>query len=129
MFAVKATAEPSDIAPVQRRDFARVSHIAPIRVCHGGTWVDALMVDLSEGGMSFALPERRGLDTGTRLVIELPIGGAQLKLPASVVRTADVAIGEIGVAVRFTGITPRTEDQIRHEVFALQAQQRARGVA
>jgi c-di-GMP-binding flagellar brake protein YcgR len=114
---------------VQRRDFARVSHLAPLRVCHRGVWLEALMVDLSEGGMSFALADSRGIDDGTRLVVEVTVGGAELQLAAAVVRIGDVPSGEVAVAVRFTGLTPRIEDQIRREVFALQAQQRARGVA
>ena len=87
------------------------------------------MVDLSEGGMSCAVPPGVTLDAGARVVVELTIGGSPMELAAEVVRIGELPLDETAVAVRFTAITSKTADRIRKEVFALQALQRSRGVA
>jgi c-di-GMP-binding flagellar brake protein YcgR len=114
---------------VQRRDFARVAHLAVVRVRIRGTWQNGLMIDVGEGGMSCAVPVDPRVGPGEPIIVEMPVGDDQLQLGATVVRTGPLPSGETVVAVSFRNLQPRTADRIRQQVFALQAQQRVRGLA
>ena len=115
-----------DPVVVQRREYARVTHIAPMRLCSEGAWLASTMVDVSEGGVSCAVVDGALPQPGAPLLVELPIGDELVTVGAAVVRSLATPSGESLVAVRFTGVDTRLGDRIRREVFALQLQQRAR---
>jgi hypothetical protein len=115
---------------VQRRDFARVSHMVPMRIRHERRWFDGIMVDLSEGGVSCALATPpMSLQADIPVQVELTVGTDAVVLGGHVVRTETVASGEVVVGVCFEELSPRMSDQIRKDVFSLQIRQRARGAA
>src|SRR5690349_2833009 len=78
----KNGATPSDTRGVQRREFARVSHLATVRVRIRGRWENGLMIDLGEGGMSCALPDDPRVGPGEPVIVNLPLDDGELELGA-----------------------------------------------
>jgi c-di-GMP-binding flagellar brake protein YcgR len=116
-------------AIVQRREYARVTHVAMMRIRVDGTWLDTKMVDLSEGGLSCPVPAGHVPEPAAPVEVEVTIASERVVLDGDVVRSVALPGGESLAAVRFAAVDSKTSDRIRREVFALQLQQRARGAA
>src|SRR5207244_586687 len=109
---VVVTGEP---AVVQRREYARVLHMAVMRIRINGVWHDTRMVDLSEGGLACTVAGIALPDPESAVQVELPIATEKVTLDAAVVRSMTLPTGEAVVGTRFAAVDGRTADRIRRE--------------
>ena len=103
----------------QRRRFARVPVVAPVRVVGGGREHLLVTLDVAEGGLLCLARQAVDLQAGQRVTLILELGGRRLETEASVVRSKP-APGGTTIAFCFVGLPRCDADHLRRFVYARQ---------
>jgi c-di-GMP-binding flagellar brake protein YcgR len=107
----------------QRRRFARVPVMMPIRVQRGGDVSLVVTLDLSEGGLLCASPPTAPFEPEELVHLTFEVEDRRLEAEARVVRSRTARGGGITVAFRFVGLPRRDADHLRRFVYNRQVHQ------
>jgi c-di-GMP-binding flagellar brake protein YcgR len=112
----------TDQVPVlhQRRRFARVPVMVPVRVVRGSGESLVVTLDLAEGGVLCASPPTGAFEPEERVRLTFEVDGRRLEAEARVVRARAARGGGVTVAFRFIALPRRDADHLRRFVYARQ---------
>jgi c-di-GMP-binding flagellar brake protein YcgR len=103
----------------QRRRFARVPVMLPVRVAGGGGQSLLLSLDLAEGGVLCVASPAAAFAPEERVELTFEVGGRRLQTAAVVVRSCG-APGGATIAFRFISLPRRDADHLRRFVYTRQ---------
>jgi PilZ domain/Flagellar protein YcgR len=107
-------------AQIQRRRFARVPLMMPVRVA--GSRAGLLFsVNVAEGGMLCAAPGQSSFEPGESLTVKFSVDGGPVEAAASVVRSQPASGGAM-VAFAFSGLSGRDADRLRRLLYRRQVE-------
>jgi c-di-GMP-binding flagellar brake protein YcgR len=107
----------------QRRRFARVPVMMPVRVQRTGGESLVVTLDLGEGGVLCAAPPMAPFEPEEPVQLSFEVDGRRLETEARVVRSRTARGGGVTVAFRFIGLPGRDADHLRRFVYNRQVQQ------
>ena len=123
---------PETVNKVQRRDFVRVPASFPLtfRLVTGeglSNLYQALMLDLSGGGVRFSMKER--VENQSLLYVQLTLPNGELQTPVRVSRVVSIeGTNRYCVSAEFHEISERDRDKIIRCVFDIQREMRKKGL-
>lgn len=121
----KLTADgPSRV--VSRRDYARVSFIAPVIVVSADGPSRGSAVDLSESGLLLLVEHDGDLPLGTAVLLQIALPDRQLETTAVIVRSLLRGDSRTALGVCFDALTDDDADLVRRTTFAQQMLARKR---
>ncbi|MDR5588619.1 flagellar brake protein [Clostridium aquiflavi] len=124
--------EPYNVKEIQRRDFVRVDFMNIIKFKkitesedeEITSFKDALMIDLSGGGMRFKTKEK--LEKQDKLLLEFALNDKLNYLKAQVMRLEITEFNEYIYGVKFIRISENQRDKVISEIFNIMRKQRER---
>ncbi|MBN1041216.1 pilus assembly protein PilZ [Clostridium botulinum] len=124
--------EPYNVKEIQRRDFVRVDFMNIVKFKkimktadeEVTSFKDALMIDLSGGGMRFKAKEK--LEKYDKLLLEFELNDKLNYLKAQIMRLEITEFGEYLYGVKFIDISEIQRDKVISEIFNIMRKQRER---
>ncbi|WP_315077769.1 PilZ domain-containing protein [uncultured Clostridium sp.] len=124
--------EPYDVREIQRRDFVRVDFMNIVKFKkitksedeEVSSFKDALMIDLSGGGMRFKTKEK--LEKYDKLLLEFALNDKLNYLKAQIMRLEITEFNEYIYGVKFIEISENQRDKVIREIFNIMRKQRER---
>jgi hypothetical protein len=121
LWRVRLTSKP---VTHQRRRYVRADVLLPVvveRTVEGGTErVEALTVDISEGGVQLVIQPPDLLPRSAFVVVHLTLDGAAMRLSGDVLQSRERPDGGHTVIVRFFDVRAGDADRIRRFAFSSQ---------
>lgn len=115
---------PRNLRRIQRRDYVRVEVLRNIkyRRKEEEPWREAIMLDISGGGMRIKVPIE--LDIGDRLITKFESSGKLFEIEVEIKRNEKVNAGEYIYGLEFIDINEKRRDNIIEDVFFVMRRQR-----
>lgn len=115
---------PRNLRRIQRRDYVRVEVLRNIkyRRKEEESWREAIMLDISGGGMRIKVPIE--LDIGDRLITKFESSGKLFEIEVEIKRNEKVNAGEYIYGLEFIDINEKRRDNIIEDVFFVMRRQR-----
>lgn len=115
---------PRNLRKIQRRDYVRVEVLRNIkyRRKEEESWREAIMLDISGGGMRIKVPIE--LDIGDRLITKFESSGKLFEIEVEIKRNEKVNAGEYIYGLEFIDINEKRRDNIIEDVFFVMRRQR-----
>lgn len=115
---------PRNLRRIQRRDYVRVEVLRNIKYRRKKeeSWREAIMLDISGGGMRIKVPIE--LDIGDRLITKFESSGKLFEIEVEIKRNEKVNAGEYIYGLEFIDINEKRRDNIIEDVFFVMRRQR-----
>ena len=113
--------EPYNIKKIQRRNYVRVETIRGIRCFRKDEEFDALILDLSGGGMK--VKSNKKLEINEDIVSFIKTDDDEFRVRGKIIRVEETSFDQYSLGIEFVDIEERTREKIIKLVFSIMRKQ------
>ena len=113
--------EPYDIKKIQRRNYVRVETIRGIKCFRKDEEFNALILDLSGGGMK--IKSNKKLETDEEIVSFIKTDDGEFMVKGKIIRVEETSFNQYSLGIEFMDIEERTREKIIKLVFSIMRKQ------
>lgn len=113
--------EPYDIKKIQRRNYVRVETIRGIKCFRKDEEFDALILDLSGGGMKIKSNKKLKMDE--EIVSFIKTDDGEFMVKGKIIRVEETSFNQYSLGIEFVDIEERTREKIIKLVFSIMRKQ------
>lgn len=113
--------EPYDIKKIQRRNYVRVETIRGIKCFRKDEEFNALILDLSGGGMK--IKSNKKLEMDEEIVSFIKTDDGEFMVKGKIIRVEETSFNQYSLGIEFVDIEERTREKIIKLVFSIMRKQ------
>ncbi len=113
--------EPYDIKKIQRRNYVRVETIRGIKCFRKDEEFNALILDLSGGGMK--IKSNKKLEIDEEIVSFVKTDDGKFMVKGKIIRVEETSFNQYSLGIEFVDIEERTREKIIKLVFSIMRKQ------